>query len=172
MQENRELPRWTNRYWSPVAEYRSKRCGKVKFIPNPRTTVKKLEVVKMDKNTAKAKDNKACTVNALAIAARIPWFVASNALRQAGRTPGKGFAIQLAIHMKKIKGFKFTRVNRGKVQIGKFLTAHPIGRYLVTTSKHCMAIEYGKILDWGTKVTPRMWLEDVWTVKIDNREGE
>jgi hypothetical protein len=173
---------WT---WSKPRGERST----VKFIPNPSSKVRyarvklngrkvfrvpkvKVVLVATDRDTAKTGEPKSCTVNGLAIAAQTPWVIASNALRRAGRSPGKPFNVASAISAGKVKGFKFTKVTRGKTSLGKFLENHPIGRFYVLSTTHAFAVVHGKVLDWSKTMGANRIVEAAYKVKPDNREGE
>lgn len=163
----------------------------MRFIPNPATTEKlvrvklgrgkaklfrapkvNVDVTYTNKDTAYTMDKNSCTVNALAIAAQVPWVVASNALKQAGRRPDRGFVDETAIKAGKIKGFKFTRVIRKPISLAKFLVKHPLGRFYVGSPRHAFAIVNGKVYDRLAKLGASRRIVTAYTVKLDNREGE
>ena len=144
--------------------------SKVRFIPNPRTSVK-VPTVHVSKATSGDRDRHACTVNALAITAQVPFFVAQLALRRAGRKPNTGFDIDKAAAKNRVRGFRFRKVRAAaKGTVRKFIEKHPVGRFLVTTRDHAFAVIHGQVQDWLSENQGRKIVTGAFTVTADNRE--
>jgi hypothetical protein len=145
--------------------------SRVKFIPNPSTTAKVVRVASKG-DTTHTGDRRSCTVHALSNVAEVPFFVAQAALRQAGRKANKGFYMDIAAGKNLIRGFRFHKVNRKPVTLGKFLAKHPVGRFLVMTPSHAFAVIHGKVVDNLNTVGANRKLTHAFTVKWDAAEDE
>jgi hypothetical protein len=132
-------------------------------------------VVRNDRNTAKASDKGACTVNAFAIAAQVPFFMAQAALRGAGRRESRGFSLQPGVNKNftgKVAGFKLTRVTRGCQRLAWFLQNHPVGRFYVEGRRHAFAVVNGVVVNDASRTRPSSTsvVEAAYKISADNRE--
>jgi hypothetical protein len=57
------------------------------------------------------KERNACTVNALSIAAGVPWLIAHRALARAGRKNNRGISLKPTIEQGKLPEFRFERIH-------------------------------------------------------------
>lgn len=107
-------------------------------------------------------ERKDCTVRSLAVAADISYDKAHDIARRSGRKNGKGWYSDRILHVAQADGLlEFVQIPSGMQvtshlygtvryrTLAQIVTRFPTGRYIVTTSRHAMALIDGVIHDRG-----------------------
>ena len=96
-----------------------------------------------------------CTVVALSIAAGIPYNVAHDILRAAGRERCKGFRLVGWLRCqyrdgRSVCGYKVTPVNAGWKTLAQVRRDFPKGRFILRKRGHVFAMIDNEVMDYGT----------------------
>lgn len=85
-----------------------------------------------------------CTVCALAAAAAVEYRVAHAELKAAGRRDRKRFhMLRFMQGRESVLGRSVFRLSIPRNQLASFVADHPVGRFLVRKSGHCLAVVDG-----------------------------
>ena len=95
-----------------------------------------------------------CTVVALSIAAGIPYNVAHDILRAAGRERCKGFRLVGWLRCqyrdgRSVCGYKVTPVNAGRKTLAQVRRDFPKGRFILRKRGHVFAMIDNEVMDYG-----------------------
>ena len=96
-----------------------------------------------------------CTVVALSIAAGIPYNVAHDILRAAGRERCRGFRLVGWLRCqyrdgRSVCGYKVTPVNAGRKTLAQVRRDFPKGRFILRKRGHVFAMIDNEVMDYGT----------------------
>jgi len=110
------------------------------------------------------KEERDCTIRALAASAGIPYEYAHKIGREAGRKNKKGFHPEkLLKYAKREYGITYKKKRYKNVTIQRFIKENPSGRYYVATNNHAFAIINGRIYDTGLN-RPLQRLEETYLI--------
>ena len=95
-----------------------------------------------------------CTVVALSVAAGIPYNVAHDILRAAGRERCKGFRLVGWLRCqyrdgRSVCGYKVTPVNAGRKTLAQVRRDFPKGRFILRKRGHVFAMIDNEVMDYG-----------------------
>lgn len=93
-----------------------------------------------------ADENQDCTVRALSIISDTPYNQAHSFLAALGRKEGRPFATYLAVG-KIYNGKEFDTLRCPHSSVGRYISEHPTGNYILKISRHVFAVKDGVIFD-------------------------
>lgn len=106
---------------------------------------------------------KNCTVIALATTANIPYDVAYQIAKEAGRPDNKGFQSCKLIKYfnKKCAPNRFRKFKRSSITVQKFCKKYPVGRFFVRKRGHAYAVVDGVAID-KSNIKPLERIVEAW----------
>jgi hypothetical protein len=115
------------------------------------------------------KDNNACTIIALSVAAGIPYEEAFQIGKQAGRKTGCGFYTKKLMAQARKNGIEFKKMKYQSITLQKFLGLGLVGRFVVKRNGHAFAIIGGIIHD-GVFNPPMARLTEIYKIESHRLE--
>lgn len=109
------------------------------------------------------KDTNNCTVIGFAIVTGVDYHTAdliavkTKRKRRQGHWPAK-----MVAYAKRVYGMRFKKFKFSSMTIQKFIKTYPIGRYYVSTNKHCFAIIDGVVNDHSNMNKRFGIIKDAW----------
>ena len=123
-----------------------------------------IEYIHSDRSTG-FNDRGACSVNALATVADIPFLEAQALMAAAGRKHGRGVRMTTK-WWTKVPKYRFAPVIRSTHTVGRFIKKFPTGRYVVRKKGHIFSIIDGRVFDWLPQPQgPRTRLTHAWKLE-------
>lgn len=109
------------------------------------------------------KERRDCTVIAISVAAGVRYEVAHATLKAAGRKDHKGFNMRGFMRGKELLfGQRVYPATFKRKQLVNFVSDHPVGRFLVRKSGHCLAVMDGEIINPISHTPPLARVTHVW----------